>query len=333
MTICVTPEQMQDALKNVRPERVAVAFVGAGWEEIIIDPSILKEVVLRPLLGSNPQAIEDLMTKLGDEKVHFLDRLHSKVFLGADSVFFGSANMSANGFFGGNFEVGMLSEEAAVVGQLSDLFDEYVREAKKAYPNRDSKIAQIRELKRQWRLARKNKMKMDGDTAEPRRIDDYTIGTDAIHAVWWREDFGINELAVKNEGIDVVQIRKNKNYLALEHHDKIRKGDWIMYWKASNGKPSNRAKFHWLRVDKVVQNGSKHDRYNKLVIQIGGAKEREFPFVINNEIQVIIRQALRNEKFPALVAEEKGWNLSAADREIVGFLSHIQNSAKNSANQ
>ena len=108
MTICSNAEQLRNALNKIKPTKIAVAYVGAGWENYILLEH-LEEIIVSPTLGSNPFAIEEIMNKLGAEKVHFLDRLHSKLYLGKQSALLGSPNLSDNGFSdSGNLEAGVV---------------------------------------------------------------------------------------------------------------------------------------------------------------------------------------------------------------------------------
>lgn len=323
MTICVTPEQMRNALNKVQPRRVAVAYVGAGWDEIVCS-DCLEEIILRPLPGSNPQAIEDLINKLGEDKVHFLNELHSKIFIGRGSVLFGSANLSFNGFSdGGNLEVGMYSDDHVVMDRLSEVFDEYIVAAKLEYPDRGSKVRQIERLKKQWRLSLVYGIRVDGDQGKSRSIDDYIIGSDKIHCVWWSGEVELNGDAVAGAGLAEDEIT---DCMLFRRDDQVAVGDWILAWRVNkdDGRPRRNANFSWVRVDKIIDDGVQDDEWSKLAVQIGKYEDYDVPFKIENELRGIIVEILRGDEFKALTVSSNCWSLAQAD-EITGyFLSAIK---------
>ena len=57
MKICINAVQNRNALKVIKPTKIAVAFVGTGWKKYV-SPKNIKEIVLSPTFGS-PKAIED----------------------------------------------------------------------------------------------------------------------------------------------------------------------------------------------------------------------------------------------------------------------------------
>ena len=81
MKLLTSSKEIRDGLSRIKPSRIAVAFVGSNWRDFV-PAHYLEEIILSPTLGSNPKAIEDLFKELSPARVHFLDELHSKIYLG-----------------------------------------------------------------------------------------------------------------------------------------------------------------------------------------------------------------------------------------------------------
>ncbi|GGE59148.1 hypothetical protein GCM10007421_37180 [Halopseudomonas oceani] len=95
------------------PLRVAVAFWGAGADELV-DPSKRYRIICNLTEGgTNPAVIRMLLT-CPNVEVRYLPGLHAKVFIGASQALVGSANFSANGL-GIGAEPGAGWHEAAVL--------------------------------------------------------------------------------------------------------------------------------------------------------------------------------------------------------------------------
>jgi len=50
MRICSNAEQLRNALNEIKPTRIAVAYVGAGWKNYI-SLEHLEEIIVSPTLG------------------------------------------------------------------------------------------------------------------------------------------------------------------------------------------------------------------------------------------------------------------------------------------
>ena len=251
MRICTNASEFRRAIKVVRPSRIAVAYLGDGWEKIV-DSSRLREVIVAPVLGSNPHAIESLANTLGFENVHFLDNLHAKIYIGQESALLGSANLSVNGFSdGGNHEIGVHLNGNLSMGRLNTTFLTLKRAASKAYPNTGTKQLRLTKLYREWQRAyseglQHTKVKPVRSPKEMSR-----------HVVWhlcWYSEYGLeyNEQAVHasipesiGENLDDF-IADN---MSLLENDKVQEGDWILYWKCNaKGIPLVRGGLDWLFV-------------------------------------------------------------------------------------
>ena len=95
MKFLTKSNEFVEELREISPEKIAVAYIGIDWKEFISVDS-LKEIIVYPTLGTNPVAIMEIVGKIGWENVHFLDNLHSKIYIGDSSMLAGSANLSRN---------------------------------------------------------------------------------------------------------------------------------------------------------------------------------------------------------------------------------------------
>ncbi len=106
---------ISEALEKVAPERIAVAYVGIDWREFISAKN-LKEIIISPTLGSNPIAISEIVKEIGWENVHFLNNLHSKIYISDYSVIIGSANLSKNAMGNnGLYESCVLTDDKQII--------------------------------------------------------------------------------------------------------------------------------------------------------------------------------------------------------------------------
>ncbi|HDY8146179.1 hypothetical protein LZU85_19720 [Vibrio sp. IRLE0018] len=143
----ISDEKIALHLRELCPQYVAVAYLGKDWASYLAIDN-LKAIVLSPTLGTNPFAVEALVDKIGWDKVHFLSRLHSKIYLGDSSVMLGSANLSDNALSGCKlYETVALSREPDVVAQAFNEIEKIINLAESEYPNVDLKLEQLKNLK------------------------------------------------------------------------------------------------------------------------------------------------------------------------------------------
>ena len=142
-TEIITNGNIKKAIKELKPNKIAVAYIGADWEKYI-DQDTLKEleIILSPTIGSNPQAIHSLVKKIkgGWNNVHFLTKLHAKFYLGNEAAILGSFNLSGNGFeVYGLEEIGVKIIEEKPRKTLDDEFERLKTEAKNEFETEKAK--------------------------------------------------------------------------------------------------------------------------------------------------------------------------------------------------
>lgn len=181
MKMLVTSHEIREALSDIKPKQVAVAYVGSGWSKFV-NANRLKEIRVSPTLGSNPKAIEELMNAIGYENVYFLDELHAKIYLDKNAAVIGSCNLSDNAMGdGGLLECAVLIDESEHIKTPHDTFDGYKNVAKEKYPTRKEKIEKLRKLLKDsdavaWNVSM-------GAEENPPTLADYKSELDTIHIV------------------------------------------------------------------------------------------------------------------------------------------------------
>jgi hypothetical protein len=334
MPIYSTAQELRNALVEIQPSKIAVAFVGNGWRNYV-NPEHLAEIVLSPTLGSNPRAIEAIMQNIGEEHVYFLDNLHAKIYLGTESALLGSSNLSDNGFSdNGNFEAGVVLSDSESLENLQAVFNNYKTIAAERYPTRESKMERLRILYREWQNSiasgtiSPNLNNDDRNNSSP-SIGDYRSELPRIHIAWYTEgEADYNNaaiLAVVPEAINPSDYFVDTNI--FHEDDVVQKGDWILSWRAkTGGLPDGRSDPIWLYAQHVIPNGVLDPTYTKLVGQATRVQCPPPPFVLDARTIQLIRDALNSRRFLTLLPPEddRDWWLADADAAVPDFLNYLR---------
>ena len=335
MKICSNAIQHRDALKEIKPSKIAVAFVGEGWKKYV-SPKQLKEIILSPTLGSNPKAIEQIMDMIGESNVYFLDNLHSKIYLGEESALLGSSNLSDNGLADFRLlETGVVLSDHPSLERLRSVFDTYKNRAMRLYPTKKSKKEKLHELIKQWQSSIWHGLNTDHGSEKSPAITNYKSDLDRIHIAWYHQEdkLDYNEGAIDAVVPEAIGISPDDYFAdAFSFHEKdiIQPGDWILYWRCRNdGYPCKNCNIDWLHVHHVVPNGVNDPNYTKLAGQAKNLKCPTPPFDLNQKrIKSIIREALSSIKFSELLSlDEAPWQLTPADKVVPEFLKYLRKKA------
>lgn len=345
MRILRTSKGLSDALIKVEATKIAVAYVGQGWKNWIGGKNHkLTEIVLSPTIGSNPYAIEEIIREIGIANVHFLDKLHTKLYLGDYGVLIGSPNLSDNGFGpNGNREMAVsfaIGEDGDSIdmGKLTKIFEKYKAEAHVAYPSPESKIAKLDELHRKWQeVSRRGLGNEESMGGESPSIENWGSGLDRIHLVWWSttEDSEYNKEVVgaalpEAAGLSQGQLSELfDEEFQFHDDDDIRIGDWVLSWRCKKDlNVSTRfwKDVSWTYVDTVIPNGYTDITYPKLA----GTRSQlpqsfpHPPFILSDKVKKKILDLLNSGKFPALLGTYSDpWLLGPADVVTPRFLAAV----------
>lgn len=327
MNILASAKHLRNTLSDLQPNKVAVAFVGTGWKKYI-SAAHLQEIVLSPTLGSNPKAIEELIEEIGLDRVHFLDELHSKIYLGEKGALLGSCNLSDNGISdAGLLEAAVFLQEPTALRQLEATFNNYKTLALRRYPTQAAKKEKLRVLVKEWNIAVWHGL-VAAETSSP-FLKDYRSGLDRIHIVWHSH----GELEYDNTAIGAVVPDAGESpddyfssVLQFLEDDHVEPGDWVLSWHCRNdGYPRKNGDVSWLHVHHVVPHGVVGDTYTKLVGQASHLNRGAPPFELDPPTKKRIRAALESGRFPALLSlDDEVWHQQPADDVTPEFLIYLR---------
>ncbi len=332
MTICNTAEELRAALNEVNPSKIAVAFIGIRWKDFLL-PDSLKEIILSPTLGSNPYAIQQVIAQLGIDNVYFLDDLHAKIYIGANSALLGSCNLSSNGFSDdGNFEVGVIFSEEKILQQLNEIFADYRNKANDLYPDAERKEERLKKSYRQWQVSKESgtdSILANKGEVTPSISDWIPNNLERIHIAGWSFDFTYNEEVIR---VVLPEVNNPETYFydgrSVLENDEVKKGDWILSYRCKkDGYPYSKARIDWIYIHHVIPKGAECEddkRYTKLVAQAKNKNCPPQPFKLDDQTQALIRDTLNLPEFEAFASQE----LLASTAELVSvFLTHLRNEA------
>ncbi|WP_156924337.1 phospholipase D family protein [Derxia gummosa] len=319
MQIISSDESLRETIKGVSPVKVAVAYVGLDWQDFISIDS-LREIIVSPTFGSNPRAIEELFDELGMENVHFLDELHSKLYLGESSLLIGSPNLSFNAFgSGGLEELGVRLEGSPALIEADAIFEHYKAMAWERYPTSESKRGRLRELHRLVERAKSNGLYPSDKDGGP-AFNPSLIMCEAVRPVSYcivDDEPIIRHDAVAANCPEMVEYTPEQfddlfcDQMPFAEEDDVVAGDWLLCWEARiNGMPSTdkRKKMSWMYVHKVIPGGidpgddeSSFNTDTKLALEIRGGRERlSPPFELTEEFQEAFKRVISHEDFDVL---------------------------------
>lgn len=328
MKVLTSKKEIREALAKVRPSAIAVAYVGLDWDSFI-SVSNLREVIVSPTLGSNPKAIEELMQELGAENVHFLDELHSKIYLGASEALLGSCNLSANGISEqGLYETAVVLVDKDARRQLARQIHQYKGLARQRYPTPEAKLARLQRLKVDRDRAVCSGFVPAGHKSPS--IQSYGSRLDRIHVCWHGSgEMGYNESKVRR-ALKISSDLDLDDYFsddfAFHKNDDVRPGDWILGWRCNDdGMPRKRGDVGWMYVHRVIPDGFDDDSYPKLAGQVKSKFLPAEPFTLDQPTKALIRDTLGSGQFPALLSrDDSAWRLAPADAVTPAFIEALK---------
>lgn len=325
--VITSAEDIRKALKVLGPVKVAVAYVGAGWQRFL-SVGQLSEIIVSPTLGSNPKAIENLIEHFGYGRVHFLNTLHSKIYVGKHAAIVGSCNLSDNGMGDARRqEVAVLVDGTDALETLNTAFDEYKRLAKIQYPNKAAKLERLKWLALQASNAEWHGVVTSGDDTTPSLVN-YASQLDRIHVSWYQPiDIDYATKTIHESVPDSLGTSPEdyfEDVMTFLEQDEVRPGDWVLCWQANDdGRPRKKGDVSWMHVHHVIPKGSINDDYTKLVGQSKSLKVGAPPFRLDAPTKQGIRDALSSGLFPDFVSvDESPWEQPSADRSRA-FLKHV----------
>ena len=331
MKLLTKATAIRTAIRAVKPSRIAVAYVGAQWRDYVA-PKDIEEIIVSPTLGSNPYAIRDLMKALGGDKVHFLDALHAKIYLGAKEAVVGSCNLSQNGLGDkGREEAAVQVTDALTLRALEKAFSGYKAMAQAQYRTPKAKEKALEDLTKKWHVAVMRDLVRD-DRQVP-SLTDYAIGENGhrIHVSYYyagEPTYNITAIQTAIPGMGNKVDDYISDSLSCLEEDAIEEGYCILTWSAyrSTGLPrTQNDDMEWMYVHHVVSGGAKEGDETKLIIEAAPLKKPKEPFVLDSATKKAVRDVLATRAFPALHPyRDDRWEIAPADKVVPAFLTDVK---------
>ncbi|PTR32482.1 hypothetical protein C8J98_10535 [Luteibacter sp. OK325] len=331
MTVLTNAAAIRKAILAVRPTRVAVAYVGSDWATFFPE-GLPKEIVLSPTFGSNPYAIEEIIDALGERNVHFLDRLHAKIFLGAEAAVVGSCNLTRNGLADrGLFEVAAAISDVADMKALADAFAVYRAAARNLYPNRASKLTKIHALKESWVrgiVAGIVPPHMQVPAPDAR---DHILDMPTVRISWYHggANPGFNNSRIRDAAPDIGGEAGIDDFMYFKDTDDVKQGDWhlAIRYKADGFPPANGA-ISWVYTHHLIKDAVFDEAWpDDTSLAVQGKLPRPIPpFKLDSDTRSAIRELVSESRFADFrppTDPDGDWHLPSRAR-VATFLQALQ---------
>ena len=339
MELLTSSEQIQKSIKALKPSRIAVAFIGMDWQDYI-DTKSLKELIVSPNFGSNPRAISEVAKAIGWENVHFLDTLHSKIYIGKKSLVLGSANLSNNAM-NGLKEVCVKFDDAGFYNKCSELFEEYKAEARSLYPTVKDKKEELQNLFTICNNAVVNKIIKPIGKRKVRDNSILNFSGEHFYIDWFEQgEVKYNYQTLKAE-LNTDNKRKVDELIVgcmpLAPGEKIQKNKWMLCWAlTADNKVSRRVRPHWLYVHDVFDEAVTEKLYPNAAIERTDMDLPQPPFKIKGDkiFYEAFAQIIESGKFNKLIPEDGvRWYNKYSDEVFEDFMAELTKTYKRLKNK
>lgn len=303
-------DEIQKAIKRCKPSNIAVAYIGADWNTFIPDADRLDAIIVSPTFGSNPRAITGLAKQIGWEKIHFLDELHAKTYVGADSAVIGSANLTCNGLSGeGLIELCVEVNGKETLSKLDTAFKAMKERSLRQYPTTELKKARLKELEKTWGAAIANRIVKNKNNNAPAFSDFELLGEDHFYVLWYQQpiecEYSTDVQAIESLIDDDIH---------FSSADKVEKYKWALTWQITNtNKPHATVKPSWLYIHDIFENGviDEDYEYPKCAIQRNDLEVPSPPFELTLDIRFAFKLAIQEKDIAEyLIQKNRAFSLS-----------------------
>ena len=284
----LTKNKIHEAIRRCNPNKIAVAYIGADWNQYIQSPDALEAVIISPTFGTNPWAVRGLVKAIGWKKIFFLNELHAKLYLGRNSAVTGSANLTNNGLSGEKLvELCVEISDKDVVTEMVEIFDAIKNKAVKQYSDTQQKESKLIELEKVWCSAIANKIIPPVKTPDNKFVNFILPSNDYFYVSWCHGKASEHSDEVKKiEG-------KIKNEITFYKSEDIKLNKWILAWNMKkNETPSKNIHLHWIYIHDVYERGAEGENYSKLIIQRNDKELPPHPFEITDEVTAVFKEVV-----------------------------------------
>jgi hypothetical protein len=295
-------QSIQKGVRDCRPTKIAVAYIGSSWRSFLPDPENLDAVIISPTLGTNPSAVITLSREIGWDKLFFLDELHAKIYIGPRFAVLGSSNLTNNGLSGqGLTEACVEVQSTASLRKLNEFFDNLMARAQEQYPTTDHKKNRLKELEHIWNAALSNGVVTNKRSAQVSLKEFELLGKDHFYVTWYQP----GDYEYSNE------IKQIKERVTDEMHftdfDNVQKNKWILAWQITNSDTPNKVtRPYWIYIHDIFDTGiiSKDYSYPKCAIQRTDLKRPPEPFELTSKVVDAFRKAIVEEDISRFLIQE-----------------------------
>lgn len=310
-----------NGIRLIKPRKIAVAFIGSDYEKYVDNECLksLDSIVISPTEGSNPKAISKLVNTIGWEKVHFLSRLHAKMYIGKNAAIIGSPNLSKNGLIGDGSGLYEVCVKIETRDEVDEIFNEILNEAQEEFPDERSKQKALDGLYGIYNRRRSAKLEHGSD--ESMDFKDYDWNANEHFYITWYCDPCTRDYTVETK--DFCEKTKDviENDIAFVENDKIEENKWVLCWRSQKNydKIDRRENPSWLYIDKIIRNGWKDEFYTKLAIQLKSFSSNRPvpPFEITKKFTESFRNVIEQEKYEILFNNNP---YEASSEDILGIM-------------
>jgi hypothetical protein len=230
---------------------------------------------------------------IGWEKIHFLDELHAKIYIGENRAVTGSSNLTRNGLIGGSLlELCVELKSDQSILKLNEIFEDLLNRARKRYPSQTEKESRLAVLESQ----RNNAIASGSISAENVSVtsfsDFHLLADDQFYVLWYQP--GQPEFSEDARRIESVIC----NWTTLRDEDHVKLNKWVLQWRlTTKSAPDKRQKLYWLYIHEIIRNGvvDEDHGYTTLAAQRIDKAIPEPPFEITKDVERAFKEALELE--------------------------------------
>lgn len=307
MKILSNYSQYRQALKEIDPYRIAVAYIGLDYSAYIKTKKI-REFIVSPTVGSNPHAISSVIKSIGISNVYFIDNLHSKLYIGKKGAIIGSANLSRNALDEqGLLELGVLIDSEKDMKKVNQLFNEYKKIAKKLYTNSSLKELRIAKLYNDHHkiiLSFNKKL----SNVPKRYFEDYVWGVDEPFKLSWYEflpedvsSYNKKQFYKEFPGANWKDIYSNIWCdMEIPKGDKIDEGEWLLTFFLDKNSKCKKTGLEWMFIDKKIKNAYKKGYYPDSVLQLKNFRHSSPPFIIDRKFKSLFAEVINEDRYKSV---------------------------------
>jgi hypothetical protein len=283
------------AIAAVAPKQIAVAYLGRDWRKYLpSDLDSLESIVVAPVLGTNPLAVQELVKALGPngwDRVFFLDSLHAKVYVGHSAAVYGSANLTNNGLSGqGLLELCAITNDRHELKYLASFVVDVVQKAKLQYSTTEAKLKRLAELVDAFN--RNPSFSIGGaDVA----FEDFELLPNHFYLSWYVIGKPTYNSSLSEEAL--------YDSLLLHPSDNVQLNKWVLVWRCNQDWSIGAdLGLRWMMIDECFSNGAtsindEETEYTKVIAELKSlnALKRKPPFKITKQVKLAFRGALEQE--------------------------------------